>query len=83
MQQRRQSVTRLGSSQMGENISSDSTHALYISKDPLEEFRSSSPTFVATVKMSFRLIYPLVWYEITEDDVLIEEFYSKFISQVN
>ena len=49
------------------------THALYISKDPFEQFRSSSPTFIATVEMIFRLVYRNAEYDITDGDVLVEE----------
>ena len=49
------------------------THLLYISKGPFEELRSSSPTFIASIEMVFRLVYPHVKYDITEDDVLVEE----------
>jgi len=49
------------------------THALYVSKDPFEDFRSSSPTFTATFEMIFRIVYPNTKYDITQDDVLVEE----------
>lgn len=49
------------------------THLLYISKSPFEELRSSSPTFLASIEMIFKLVYPHVKYDISEDDVLVEE----------
>jgi hypothetical protein len=49
------------------------THALFTSKGPFEEFRPSSPAFVATIQEIFRLVYPHVVYDITESNPLVEE----------
>ena len=48
------------------------SHALFISKQPFQEFKPSSPIFVATVQQILRLIYSHDTY-VTKDDVLVEE----------
>jgi hypothetical protein len=48
------------------------SHALFISKQPFQEFKPSSPIFVATVQQILRLVYSRVTY-VTKDDVLVEE----------
>jgi len=49
------------------------THALYISKDPFEEFKSLSPSFIATVQKVFDLVYPHAMHDVTEGDAVLEE----------
>ena len=48
-------------------------HALYISKRPFQEFKPSSPIFVATVQQIFGLVYSRVTCNVKEGDVLVEE----------
>jgi hypothetical protein len=49
------------------------THALCISKQPLRDFRPSSPIFVATIRRIFGLVYPNNTYDIDKDNVLVGE----------
>jgi len=48
------------------------SHALFISKRPFQEFKPSSPIFVATVQQILQLVYSHGTY-VTKDDVLVEE----------
>jgi hypothetical protein len=48
------------------------SHALFISKRPFQEFKPSSPNFVATVQQILRLVYSHDTY-VTKEDVLVEE----------
>lgn len=54
------------------------THALFTSKDPFEEFWPSSPAFLVTIQEIFRLVYPHIEYDITENDPIVDE-----VSQLN
>lgn len=49
------------------------THALLISKQPFQEFKPSSPIFVATVQKTLKLVYSSDTYNVTKVDVLAEE----------
>jgi hypothetical protein len=48
-------------------------HALYISRRPLQEFKPSSPMFVATVQQIFGLVYSRATCNVKDGDILVEE----------
>jgi hypothetical protein len=49
------------------------THALFVSKNPFQDFKSSSPVFLATFQRVFKLVYPNVMYDANVANVLIAE----------
>ena len=49
------------------------THALFVSKDPFQDFKPSSPVFLVTFQKVFKLVYPNVPYDATSANVLIVE----------
>lgn len=52
------------------------THALFISEDPFQEFKSSSPAFIVIVQQISRLVYPDAPDDIS---VLVEEVSRVYI----
>ncbi len=52
-------------------------HALFISKQPFQEFKPSSPIFVATVQQIFGHVYSRATYNVKEGEVLVEEVSRK------
>lgn len=49
------------------------THALFISKQPFQDFRPSSPIFVTTIRRIFGLVYSHTTYDIDKDNILVAE----------
>jgi hypothetical protein len=52
-------------------------HVLFISKRPFQDFKPSSPVFVATVRQTFRLVYSRAACNVKEGDILVEEVSRK------